>query len=61
MTHLGELVRVQSPVVTRYRNRAAQAVFVSGPKENFRIFVPRAPGKDYAKVDNIRIGRYRAW
>jgi GAF domain-containing protein/CheY-like chemotaxis protein len=53
---LGELVRTKGPVVTPYRNAGGAGVFVRGPKDNFRIFIPRAPGKDYAMVDKIRPG-----
>jgi CheY-like chemotaxis protein len=56
MAHLGELVRTQNPVVIRYRNAGGAGVFLSGPKENYRIFIPRSPGKDYANVDSIRPG-----
>ena len=56
LMHLGELVRTQSPVVVRYRNAGGSGVFVSGPKDNYRIFVPRAPGKEYANFESIRLG-----
>ena len=56
MTHMGELVRTQSPVVDRYRNSGGAGVFVTGAKDNYRIFIPRAPGEDYAKVDTLRLG-----
>jgi GAF domain-containing protein/CheY-like chemotaxis protein len=54
--HLGELVRTQNPVVIRYRNSGGSGIFLSGPKDNYRIFIPRSPGKDYANVDSIRPG-----
>jgi hypothetical protein len=56
MAHLGELVRVQSPVVIRYRNSGGAGVFVAGPKDNYRVFIPKAPGHDFVNVDKLRMG-----
>jgi GAF domain-containing protein/CheY-like chemotaxis protein len=53
--HLGELVRLQSPVVTRYRNSGGSGVFVTGPKDNYRIFIPRS-ARDFANVDGFKLG-----
>ena len=56
MMHLGELVRTQSPVVTQYRNSGGAGIIVAGTKDNYRIFIPRAPGQGFADVTSIRLG-----
>ncbi|MCU1232729.1 MAG: response regulator receiver modulated sensor protein [Candidatus Solibacter sp.] len=56
LEYLGMLVSTQSPVVTSFRSPNGAGVFVSGPVDNYRIFIPQAPGKDYPNVNSIRVG-----
>src|SRR5207248_2672858 len=56
MLHLGELVRTEGPVVTNYRNSGGAGAFLAGKKDNYRIFIPRAPGQDYPNLQSVRLG-----
>src|SRR5207245_9189270 len=56
LAHLGELVRVRSSVVRPYTNSGGTGIYISGIKEDYRIFIPRARGKGYVSVSSIRLG-----
>jgi GAF domain-containing protein len=56
LAHLGELVRVRSTVVRPYTNSGGTGIYISGVKEDYRVFIPRAPGRDYVSVGALRLG-----
>lgn len=56
MAHLGQLVRTQSAALTSYKNSGGSGIFLAGPKDNYRVFIPRAPGQSYADLERIRPG-----
>jgi GAF domain-containing protein/CheY-like chemotaxis protein len=55
--HLGELVRIQGIVqeVPAY-NLGGAMILLPGEQEPYRLFIPRPPGADRAKLDSIHKG-----
>jgi GAF domain-containing protein/CheY-like chemotaxis protein len=55
--HLGELVRIQAIVqeIPSY-NLGGALILLPGVQEPYRLFIPRPPGSDRAKLDSIHKG-----
>ena len=55
--HLGELVRIQGTVqeIPAY-NLGGAMILLPGVQEPYRLFIPRPPGADRAKLDSIHKG-----
>jgi CheY-like chemotaxis protein len=54
--HLGELVRTQGTVLETSWNSGGALIILGGGTEDYKLFVPRAPGEAKPALDNIHKG-----